>query len=165
MSDATQLALLADNRKIWNNVRDYFPSPYRLQDAETFIASLEDESPILTFAIEFEHQLVGVIGLMPQTDVHRFNAEVGYWIGEPFWGKGIASQALTTITEYAFEELGLQRVFAGVFDGNDASVAVLEKSGYRLELVIENGAYKNGAFLDSYQYAITRANWNAGKSV
>lgn len=147
------LAALANNKKIWENVRDIFPHPYALQDADEYIASRQKENPVTTFAIEYSHELCGVIGLIPQTDVYRLSAEVGYWIGEPYWNRGIATLALKLLTTYAFDELHLIRLYSGVFDFNQASRRVLEKAGFELEGIFRKSVIKNERVLDECRYA------------
>ena len=88
-NDAHPLAVMANNKKIWDNLRDYIPFPYTINDAISFINMVKDQKPVMTFAIEFDGHLCGVIGLVAQKDVYRKTAEVGYWIGEPYWNKGI----------------------------------------------------------------------------
>lgn len=125
-ADIPDLARMANSRKIWDNVRDYLPHPYHEKDAEFFITSKVSEDPQVTFAIEYQESFVGVVGLVPQTDVYAHAAEIGYWIGEAYWGKGIATQTVNLTTEYAFIMLELHRVYTGVFEYNKASMRVLE---------------------------------------
>lgn len=155
-SDCFRLAELCNNKNIWNNVRDIFPSPYTQKDAEFFIGLCNSSHPATTFAIELHSELVGCIGLELQTDIHKKSAEIGYWIGEPFWGKGIASQAVLLMVEYGFEKFGLNRIYAGVYDYNKASCRVLEKSGFQLEGILRKAVYKNECFFDEYRYAIIK---------
>ncbi len=155
--DAEPLALLANNKRIWDCVRDHMPHPYTLEDARAFIERSEEEEPPHTFAIiNAENRLCGVISLIPQDDVYRISAEIGYWIGEPYWGQGIATQAVALMTLYGFEQLNLERIFAGVFDFNLASMKVLEKNGYQKEGVLRKAAIKNGVIRDEHRYAILR---------
>ena len=151
-ADRESLAILANNTKIWNNLRDMFPHPYRLQDADRFIDSVKQQDPQITFAIEYDYTFAGVIGLVLQQDVHRKNAEIGYWIGEPFWGKGIATTALKLASEYAFSHLGVERLYAGIFEGNEGSRRVLEKCGYKLEGISRKAVYKNKKMLDEIRF-------------
>ncbi len=151
--DRTSLALLANNKKIFDNVRDFFPYPYSEKNAAEFIELCLNEDPAVTYAVEFQQQLAGVIGLVLQTDVYRKSAEIGYWIGEPFWNKGIASAAVNQMVKYAFEELKLIRVFTGVFDFNIASQRVLEKCGFELEGIFKKSIIKNGNVCNEYRYA------------
>jgi len=154
LSDIVQLARLCNNKKIWDNLRDFIPYPYTEQDAEDFIAFCNTENPQVTFAIEKNGLLVGTIGLVLQSDIHRLNAEIGYWIGEPFWGQGIATNAVVLITEYAFNVIGLIRIYSGVFDFNIASRRVLEKAGYNLDFIAEKGYIKNGKVGSEYRFSI-----------
>lgn len=152
-SDALVLAELCNNKKVWDNLRDTIPFPYKLSDAEYFINSCSNENPKLTFAIGYGDEFAGVIGFVVQKDVYRLSAELGYWIGEPYWGKGIASRAVELATEYGFAQLGLVRIFAAVFEYNSVSRRVLEKNGYRLEGIFRNSVIKNGRIIDEYRYA------------
>ena len=154
INDAKPLAQLANNRKIWDNLRDYIRYPYKLEDAINFIQFIGKEKPEQTFAIcSKSGDVCGVIGLALQKDVYRDTAELGYWIGEPFWGKGIATKAVALITNYSFEQLDLRRIYAGVFDFNRASMRVLEKNGYAKEGVFKNAIIKNHQIYDEHRYA------------
>ena len=130
MDDKFRLAELADNEKIWINLRDGFPHPYTLSDAETFIGMVNKTKPLQVFSIEFEGGYVGNIGLQKKTDIYRKSAEIGYFLGEPYWNKGIMSRAVKLICEYGFRELDIVRIDTGVFEYNLASQRVLEKCGF-----------------------------------
>jgi RimJ/RimL family protein N-acetyltransferase len=156
VSDAATLAALANNVNIWSSLRDYFPHPYSEKDAVYFITSVTGQQPVLTFAVVFESQLAGVCSLIPQTDVYRHSAEIGYWLGQPFWNKGIATEAIRQLSHYGFETLGMARLYAGVFDFNQASARVLEKCGYVQEAVLKKAVIKNGVFCDELRYALVR---------
>lgn len=151
--DAVSIAQYANNKKIWINLRDAFPHPYSLADAESFISRAMQIEPRTYFAIATEQEAIGSIGLMPGQDVHRFTAELGYWLAEPFWGKGIMTKAVRALSEYAFKELGLHRVFAEPYTTNTASARVLEKSGFVLEGILRANVFKDGRVLDQYLYA------------
>ena len=151
-TDIPAIAALANNYHIWRHVRDRLPHPYSLQDAAEFVKSTQTEDPVVTFAIRYNGSLAGVAGLALMQDIHRLNAEVGYWIGEPFWNKGIATQALQLITVYAFDTLHLHRLFAGVFHTNPASARVLIKAGYALECIARQAVIKEGKLLDEHVY-------------
>jgi ribosomal-protein-alanine N-acetyltransferase len=155
-ADRERLAELANNKKIWNNLRDMFPYPYTLVEADKFLDSVKQQEPQVTLAIEYDFQFAGVIGLVPQPDVYKKGAEIGYWIGSPFWGKGIASKALMLATNYAFGTLGFERLFAGVFEGNEASKRVLEKCGFQLEGISKKAVFKNNKLMDEYRYGKVR---------
>jgi len=150
--DIPKLAILANNKKISNNLRDAFPHPYSLQDAKNFINSCLNENPTTTFAIEWKGNYVGNIGLFLGKDVYRKSAEVGYFIGEPYWNKGIASKAVELITDYGFKNLNLVRIFSGVFEFNIASMKVMEKNGYKKDAVFKKAVFKNGKIWDEHRY-------------
>jgi len=155
-NDAAELARLANDRTIFDNVRDYFPHPYRLKDANSFIAQTMGEDPAVTFAICYKKELAGVIGIKKQSDIYRKSGEVGYWIGAPYRGMGIATMAVSLITTYGLSSLGLNRLYAGVFSRNPASMKVLEKCGYLREGIARNAVWKNGQLLDEYRYAFVK---------
>lgn len=155
-SDKKRLAELANNKKIWDNVRDFFPYPYTERDAIEFIETCMKENPITTFAVECQKELVGVAGLILQTDIYKKTAEIGYWIGEPHWNKGIATKAVKLLVNYGFEGLKLRRIFSGVFENNKASQKVLEKCGFRHEGIFEKSVLKNSSIIDEYRYAIVK---------
>jgi ribosomal-protein-alanine N-acetyltransferase len=152
-TDAAPISILLDNKKIWDNLRDYLPQPYRIQDAEFFIQHVSAELPPLTFAICQDKDLCGIISLKPQSDIHRASAELGYWVGEIFWGKGLATEAVRCICRYAFDDLGFVRLFAGVMEHNVASMRVLEKSGFSKEGILRKAILKNERYLDEHLYA------------
>lgn len=153
--DAAQLALYANNHNVWRMLRDAFPHPYTLNDARSFIRFANFGSPVTHFALEVEGAAAGSIGLVLKTDVYRKTAELGYWLGEPFWGRGIATEAVSALTEYAFSTYDLVRIFAGVFEGNAASMRVLEKAGYTQEARLRKNAFKEGRIIDELIYART----------
>lgn len=150
--DALSLALHADNREVWINLRDAFPHPYTRPDAETFIERCL-QPPETTFAIAVEGEAVGAIGFVVGKDVERVSAELGYWLGERFWGRGIMTAVVKAVTEYAMREHELARVYATPFSWNTASMRVLEKAGYVLEGVMARGALKDGKIVDEHLYA------------
>jgi ribosomal-protein-alanine N-acetyltransferase len=129
-SDKYRMAELANNEKISVNLRDAFPYPYAIADAETFIAGCISHNPVEVFAIEYHGQYVGNIGLHKQSDVYSKSAELGYFIGEPFWNRGITTRAVKLICDYGFKELDIVRIFSGIFQFNPASQRVLEKCGF-----------------------------------
>ena len=151
--DALAIAKLANNKKIWNNIRDAMPHPYEKEDADLFIGLKKEEDPICTFAIVSDDIICGVIGLEIQKDIYRKSAEMGYWIGEPYWGRGIASEAVRLILKYGFEELGIERIFAAAFDHNIGSMRVLLKNGFVKEGILRKAVYKNETYLDEHRFA------------
>jgi ribosomal-protein-alanine N-acetyltransferase len=154
-SDAESLAAQADNRRIWQNLRDGFPHPYRVEDARAFIARAVSAVPETMFAIGVDGAAVGGIGFTLQSDIERISAEIGYWLGEPFWGKGIAAEAVRAVTKYAIETHGLKRVYAVPFEANKASQRVLEKAGYVPEGRMISSAVKDGQVINQMLYAFT----------
>jgi RimJ/RimL family protein N-acetyltransferase len=158
ITDKKKLAELCNNKKIWDNLRDYMPFPYTEDNANDFIKYCQGENPQYTFAIEYNGEFVGTIGLVRQTDIYKLTAEIGYWIGEPYWGMGIATKAVQLITEYGFNELGLVRIYTGVFAFNKASQRVLEKVGFKLECIFEKSVYKNDRIYDEYRYGLINKN-------
>lgn len=156
-SDGLSLAHHANNRKIWLQLRDRFPHPYTLEDAETWLNFVTAEQPETNFAIAIDDQAAGGIGFVIQDDVNRYSAETGYWLGEAFWGNGIVAEALTAVSRYAFKEFALLRLYALPFADNRASCRVLEKAGYVQEALLRNSAVKNGRLKDQYIYALLAA--------
>jgi [ribosomal protein S5]-alanine N-acetyltransferase len=156
-ADAADLPRLANDREIWLGLRDLFPHPYRIDDAHAFIAFAGRMEPQTFFAIDVDGALAGGIGYTPRTDVERIGAEVGYWLGRAFWGRGIATAALRLLTAHAFAaDPELRRLWAVPFARNIASARVLQKCGYRLEGTLRQSAIKDGVVLDQWMYAITR---------
>jgi [ribosomal protein S5]-alanine N-acetyltransferase len=152
-SDAARLAELADNEKISSNLRDGFPHPFTLKHAEEILRKFMAFDPPGFFAIEFKGEHVGNISLMKGKDVYRKSAEIGYFVGEAYWNKGIATAAVNLITEYGFKNLDIVRIHTGVFEHNLASQRVLEKCGFVKEGVFESAVYKNGKFWNEVRYA------------
>jgi RimJ/RimL family protein N-acetyltransferase len=155
--DVDALERHANNRAVWLNLRDLFPHPYTRKDAEAWIAHCSNlQEPILQFAIDLDGEPVGGIGLETFGDVHRLTAEVGYWVAEPFWGRGIATAALIETTAYAFDRFPFERLQAMVFAWNSRSARVLEKAGYTLEGTLQRSIFKDGRLIDSLLYARVR---------
>jgi ribosomal-protein-alanine N-acetyltransferase len=154
--DRASLILFASNRNIWINLRDRFPYPYMGADADQWIHQAIEETPQTHFAIAIERSMIGGIGLELGTDIFRRTAEIGYWLGEPFWGRGIATEAVRAITNYAFSTFDLCRIYAGVFEWNPASMRVLEKAGYMREGRLRKSIFKDGRIIDQFLYAMIR---------
>lgn len=152
-SDARALARHADNPNVAANLRDRFPSPYRLEDAEGWIDHVLAREFETAFAIADGTEAIGGIGVELQTDVYRRSGEIGFWLGEAFWGQGIMTRAVVAFSPFAFERYDLLRLYAGVFESNPSSARVLEKAGYRLEGRMRRAAVKSGRVLDVLLYA------------
>jgi len=151
-----ELVRLADNPNIARFMTDGFASPFTPEHALAFIQRARSMAPARILAIEADCQLAGGIGIHPQDDIHCLNAELGYWIGEPFWGQGIATEAIIQMVGYAFTTFEIQRVFARPFGNNFASQRVLQKVGFTLEATLQNTLLKEGQLLDELIYAVRR---------
>lgn len=156
--DGDQDALVrhANNRKVWINLRDRFPHPYTRTDAQTWLRLMSQLPPGTQFAVEAEGEAVGGVGLDLQPDVHRRSAEIGYWLSEQFWGRGIMTEAVAAVTEHGFASFDLCRIHACVFAWNPASARVLQKAGYQLEGRLRKSVTKAGQTIDQLVYAIVR---------
>ena len=154
--DAPRMAELANNRNIWDHVRDFFPHPYQLQDALDFIDLMNQPGPDRVFGIHTEEGFCGAVGVHPLKDIYRYTAELGYWIGEPYWGLGIATSAVKWVVSDTWRKTDLQRLEAGVFDYNKASMRILEKCNFKKECIQKNRLMKNGKLYDEHLYAILR---------
>lgn len=154
--DEASLVRHANNRNIWINLRDRFPHPYTSDDAARWMAWVLVERPETNFAIAVGDDVVGGVGFEIQPDVHRLSAEIGFWLGEGYWGRGIMTEAVRAVTEHAFRVHNLVRLFATVFEWNPASMRVLEKAGYAREARLRLSAVKDGKVIDQVLYAITR---------
>jgi ribosomal-protein-alanine N-acetyltransferase len=152
-ADVESLQRYANNRKIWLNLRDVFPHPYTIDDARWWIEHASHDDPERSFAIASAVEPIGGIGLIFGEDVHRHNAELGYWLAEPFWGRGIMTGAVCALTEYAFTKFPLNRIYAEPFARNLASMRVLEKAGFLREGVLRASVVKDNTILDQIVYA------------
>ena len=156
-ADAEAVVRPANDRRVWLGLRDAFPHPYGIEDGQRFIAKARAMTPRTFFAIEVEGRVAGGIGYTLHSDVERIGAEVGYWLGHEFWGRGIATTALRLLTAHAFQaHPELQRLWAVPYATNAASARVLEKAGYVREGTLRRSAIKDGRVLDQWMYAIVR---------
>jgi RimJ/RimL family protein N-acetyltransferase len=153
ISDLPALVKHANNRSVSENLRDRFPSPYTEAHARQWVDFASREDPPCHFAVVVDGEMVGGIGVNVQPDVFRRSAEIGYWLGEAYWGRGIMTEAVPAVTRYALDTLDICRVFAGVFDPNPGSSRVLEKAGYVLEGRLHRAVCKNGQMRDQLMYA------------
>lgn len=157
--DVESLARHANNRRIWQNLRDGFPHPYTKGDAERWVAHAASMTePQGVFAIVIDELVAGGIGVhrLDKDPVYRDTAELGYWLAEPYWGRGLMTEAVRAVTRYAFDELGLFRIEAGVFGWNVSSVRVLEKVGYSFEGRLRKQVFKDGQRVDVLLYSRLR---------
>lgn len=156
--DKKALAAVLNNRNILNNLRDGLPYPYTENDAGEFISAMlaADKMKTFAFAIVYEGEVVGSIGVFRQENIHFRTAEMGYYIGEPYWGKGIGTSAVKQASRYVFENTDIIRIFAEPFAYNTASCRILEKAGFIFEGTLHGNAVKNGRVLDMKMYALVK---------
>ena len=159
LSDASSLVKYANNPNVACQLRDRFPHPYTAADARQFIQSVAAARPTMSFAIAVGEEAIGGIGFAPGADVERYSAEVGYWLAEPFWGRGIASEAVRLLSAYAFETCNMLRLFALPFADNVRSIRVLEKAGYTCEATLRASSVKHGAIRDQALFALVNEAW------
>jgi len=152
-SDKNSLVRHANNLNVTRMLRDRFPHPYTEADADAWLSKVIPQQVQASFAIVVGGEAVGAIGFIPQADVYRLSAEIGFWLGEDYWGKGITTEAVRALSEYAMHEFNLCRLYAHVFSPNRASARVLEKAGYTLEGILKKAVIKDGEMLDLLVYA------------
>ena len=154
--DEAALVKYADNPKVARFLADRFPNPYTLKDAEFWINLQTSKIKVDTLAIDIYGEAVGGIGVDFKQDIHRKTALIGYWLGEPFWGKGIMPDAVKLMTKYVFDNFDIIHLQAGVFEGNPASMRVLEKAGFIKEGISKNALVKHGMVYDEHVYGLVR---------
>ena len=156
INDLDNLVKYANNKNIAQNMMDRFPHPYSLEAGTAFLEMTIKTSPPNLLAIEIDKKTVGGIGLHPQEDIYKKNAELGYWLAEKYWGQGIITKAIFQMVEYGFKNWDIDRIYARPFGRNLASQKVLEKAGFILEAKFEKTLFKNGEYEDELVYAIRR---------
>jgi len=158
LEDAPALAQILNNPKIHDNLRDGLPLPYTTADAESFISAMLSADPGTTYAwaVTADGAVAGSIGAFRKDNVHRLTAEMGYYVGEAYWGKGVMTQAVQQACRYIFEHTDIVRIFADPYDFNAASCRVLEKAGFTCEGTLRKNAVKNGRIVDVKMYAILK---------
>lgn len=157
INDLIDLVHFANNPRIANNLTDAFPHPYTEQDGIEFINMAANDRPTLIFAIEVDGKAAGGIGLHQQTDLKKRNMELGYWLADIHWGKGIMSVAVREMVEYGFKTFKINRIYARPFGTNMGSQRVLQKAGFTLEGTFEKALYKKGEYIDELIYAVRKA--------
>ena len=158
LTDAKDIAVALSNKKIQDNLRDGLPYPYSEQDGIDYISSMlsANEDETFAFAITLDDKVIGSIGVFRQQNIHRQTAEMGYYIAEEYWGKGIMTDAVKQICEYVFENSDILRIYAEPFAYNTGSCRVLEKAGFQYEGTLRNNAVKNGKVIDMKMYSLLR---------
>jgi RimJ/RimL family protein N-acetyltransferase len=159
MADADAVVRHANNANVARQLRDRFPHPYGQANAQAFLKSAVATSDPTNLAIEVNGEAAGAIGYVAGTDVERYSAEIGYWLGEAHWGRGIATEALMLVTDYVFRSANLLRLFALPFADNQGSRRVLEKAGYVREAILKSSSVKHGEPRDQALYARVNAGW------
>ena len=162
-ADAERLASIANDRSIWRMVRDRFPHPYARADADAFIARATGEHPEQNFAIAVDDQVVGGIACIPDVDINRVRAEVGYWLGAEWRGRGLATEAIRGFVDWIWATTELQHLTAAVFTYNPESARVLEKAGFGLAYLARKAAIKDGAICDEWTYCLVREDGKTGR--
>lgn len=150
LEDQESLVLYANNINIWNNLRNYFPHPYTEENGKEWLEKVIGAEPIVNLAIDLDGLAIGGIGIGLNADVYIMSAEISYWIGEPFWGQGIATEAIRQMVEYTFYYFDIVRIYAEVFENNKSSMRALEKNGFYLEGVRRKAVLKNSVLMDDY---------------
>lgn len=158
IADAANLAAALSNKKVQDNLRDGLPYPYTEQDGIDFISAMlsADKNDTFSFAVTIDDKAIGNIGVFRQSNIHRLTAELGYYIAEEYWGKGIMTEAVKQICEYVFASSDIIRIYAEPFAYNTASCRVLEKSGFQYEGMLRKNAVKNGKVLDMKMYSLLK---------
>ena len=162
--DASSLIKHANNPRIASNLRDGFPYPYTLQDARNWLKMVGENREDVILAIQVNGEASGGIGLHGLKDVYRYNVEIGYWLSQRHWGKGIVSEAVAAMVEYAFTKCSWLRLFACIFENNPSSMRVLEKNGFKREAIHKKAVMKEGVLLDEHLYALLKDQWLASSS-
>ena len=158
LSDAADLAAAVSNKKIQDNLRDGLPYPYTEQDGADYISAMlsADENETFAFAVTVDGKAIGSIGVFRQSNIHRQTGELGYYIAEAYWGKGIMTEAVKQICEYVFRSSDIIRIYAEPFACNIASCRVLEKAGFQYEGTLRRNAVKNGKVIDMKMYSMIK---------
>ncbi len=154
LDDLESLVKYANNTKIAGNLTDQFPNPYNRKNGRSFIQMTLKDDPGKIFAIEINGEAAGAIGLHSQADIHSRNMELGYWLAELYWGRGIMTRAVKQMVDYGFKTFPINRIFARPFGTSISSQKVLEKAGFKLEAKLEKTIFKNGEILDELIYAV-----------
>ena len=158
LSDAKDLAIALSNRKVQDNLRDGLPYPYTEQDGKDYISDMlsANEDDTFAFAVTADNKVVGSIGVFRQGNIHRQTAELGYYVAEEYWSRGIMTEAVKQICEYVFSKSDILRIYAEPFAYNIASCRVLEKAGFQYEGTLRSNAVKNGEVIDMKMYTLLR---------
>ncbi len=159
LSDAADLAAALSNKKIQNNLRDGLPYPYIERDGIDYISAMlsSNENETFAFAVTVDNKAIGSIGVFRQGNIHRQTGELGYYIAEEYWGKGIMTEAVKQICRYVFDKSDIIRIYAEPFANKEASCWVLEKAGFQYEGTLRSNAVKNGKVIDMKMYSLLKS--------
>lgn len=155
--DVPRLVHICNNIHIWNNLRDQMPRPYRTKDAEEWVRFNLQQQPQRNFCIDLDGDMIGGIGMVPQQDIYKRNVEIGYYLGEEYWGHGYATEAVRLMVDHVFASTDCYRLYAEVFAHNGASMAVLRKNGFHREAVLHKSIFKNNQLVDGHLWVRFRA--------
>lgn len=155
--DALSLSRHGNNPNIARNLRDSFPTPYTIEHARAWVQHVKEHEAATRFVIASGQEAIGEIGFVAQLDVHRFSAEIGYWVSEDHWGKGVMSKAIACVSEYAFTRQNVVRLFADVVEYNEGSCVALERCGYEREGILRKHIYKGEKYYDQFLYSLIRS--------
>ena len=155
-TDKSSLLRLANNRNVWRNLTHRFPHPYTAADADGWLSLVASPAHTTNWCIDVGGEAVGGIGLRMGEGVYAKSAEFGYWLGEPFWGRGIMTAAVQAASEYVLDQFDLVRLESPVFEWNPSSMRVLEKCGFVREAVLRKSVYKDGQIIDAVLYVLLR---------
>jgi len=157
LSDKSSLIRHANNRNVWRNLRDRFPHPYGEAEAHEWLAyAAADTPPWGVYAIEVSGEAAGTLSLRRHAQEERHSLEIGYWLAESYWGRGIMTEVVQTMTQLALSEPDVYRIYAPVFSWNPVSMRILEKAGYRREGILKRSVVKDGVLLDQVVHGVSR---------
>ena len=158
ITDAKALAAAVSNKKVQDNLRDGLPYPYTEEDGREYISQMlsADGNDTFAFAITADDKVIGSIGAFRQRNIHSRTAELGYYIAEEYWGRGIMTEAVKQLCGYIFSHSDIIRIFAEPFAYNTGSCRVLEKAGFRFEGTLRSNAVKNGRVIDMKMYSLLK---------
>lgn len=157
--DAPALVKHGNNLNVSRNLRDAFPYPYTMHDARKWLNMVGENRSDVILAIVMNGEAAGGIGIHAGKDVYRYNGEIGYWLSEKYWGKGIMSEAVKELVDFSFIQTHFLRLFATIFHNNIASMRVLEKCGFKFEAIHKHTVMKEGKLLDEHLYAMLKEQW------
>ena len=152
-SDLDNLVTYANNLNVAKWLTNGFPHPYTYEDGKAYLSMIANDNPVKVFAIDIDGKAVGSVGIFPQTDIHEKSAEIGYWLAEEYWGKGIMPKAIQEIVTYGFQTFDIVRIYARPFSTNLNSQRVLENAGFILEARLKKALFKNGELMDELIYS------------